>query len=295
MDQGQRAVTRSSKSDSADNRNRWLGWEIDDEENVLARDHLDPSFAYMGYKIGVSELHELLESIRLAWDFSFSKQTEYIAFTGDYLVDQGKITTESSRAEAWNAFQSLSPERTRFILQAQALTSMVSIYLQYLKTTLSFVLPNHFDVYPKDFKVDLSPAATAIDLSDFIIKAITPEIEALGHSNYPALKRKCVALDIYPPATNRDLLMTERLINARNEIVHYHSGAELLRSGTLRRRNQVSQRAMWASIRGFSRVVNTIEKRAMKKYKLWSGYRMLAHYTGAGQKIRTRRERRRQG
>lgn len=260
-------------------RNRWLGWESPPGGGFYTRDHKDPSFAYFLYKSQISDLHKLIESIELAWSFAFQEpQGPYVAHVGDYLVKHGYITSETKKSDVYYEFNQLLPSNTKYVLRQQALASVIGFYTSYLKGTLSFILPSSVESYPKTVKIDLKEAARAIDLDDLIVKSTIPEISALGFSDYPALKRRCVDLGIYPSPNNKDLLMIERLISKRNQILHFHPGNELIQSGRVGSKIRVSEREMWASVRGFSRIVNGIEKRWMKKYRVWTGFRMLDRF-----------------
>ena len=261
------------------NRNQWLGWESPPGGGLFTRDHKDPSFAYFLYKSQITDLHKLIESIELAWDFSFrTPQAPYIAHVGDYLTKHGHITSETKKSDVYFEFNQLLPTNTKPILRQQALASVIGFYTSYLKGTLSFILPASVDKYPKTIKIDLKEATSAIELEDLIVKSSLPEISALGFSDYPSLKRRCIELGIYPSSNNKDIMMIERLISKRNQILHFHPGNELIQSGRVASRVRVSEREMWASIRGFSRVVNGIEKRCMKKYRVWSGFYMLDRF-----------------
>ena len=221
----------------------------------------------------------MLESIELAWEFSFrNPQTEYIAHVGKFLLARGYIERSSAKSDVMFEFESISPENSKPILYKQVLTTVVAAYTSYIKATLSFILPANLKSYPKTIKIDLKDAEDALDLNELIVKSSIPEINSLGFCDYPSLKRRCIELGIYPSSNSRDLKLIERLIATRNRVLHFHPGSEFLKTGKLKQTNHVSERDMWLALRRFSRVVNFIERRAMKSYRVWSGFYMLKEY-----------------
>src|ERR1044071_7609509 len=100
--------------DTSQRRQQWISWDEPPEGGIYTRDHIDPSFAYMGYKMQIMDLYELANSIHLAWDYCFqSPQRPYIDYVGKFLTESGNIDDNSTKNDILYEFSRINPERTK--------------------------------------------------------------------------------------------------------------------------------------------------------------------------------------